>query len=142
MGLSLKALLGALSDRARDSKYFLDKKTGKVYGVKADNLQSAEVKEFLLLRQKEPDRLMEIPKLPTEEQYKDMRAFLGTLKDLKLRERLQRLIEGSGTYRDFLDGFAGKENERDNWYRFRDQRLKERLLSWLKTVGLGNQPLV
>lgn len=142
MGLKLKDLLTALGDRSRDSKYFLDKKSGKLYCIKVDNLQSADTKEFMILRQKEPERCVEIPKLPSEEQYKDMKAFLGTLKDIKLSERLDRLIDGSGSYRDFLDGFAGKENEKQNWYNFRDRRLKERLQSWLKTQGLGNEPLL
>jgi hypothetical protein len=137
MKLDAKALFEALQERARDTVHLLDKKTGTVASIKAGELNTARVKELLALRQREPARFAEIPRLPAEEIYKDMKAFLAVLKDIKLREKIDRLIEGGGgSYRDFLDALEGKDMARESWFRFREQRMLTRLKNWLKTVGL------
>ncbi|MFH0801385.1 MAG: UPF0158 family protein [bacterium] len=137
MVLDVKAILQAIQERSRDTVHLLDKKTGNVQSIKASELDSPKVRELLALRQKEPARFAEIPRLPAEEIYKDMKAFLAVLKDPRLREKIDRLIEGGGgNYRDFLDVLRGKEREEEQWFHFREERMHTRLRGWLKTVGL------
>jgi len=137
MAVDVRALIEALQDRARDTVHLLDKRMGTVFSIKASELNTPKVRDILAFRQKEPARFAEIPKLPTEEVYKDMKAFLASLKDNKLREKIDRVIEGGGgTYRDFLDALEGKELAKESWFRFREERMRSRIRSWLKTVGL------
>ena len=136
MPVEIKELLRALGDRSRESRYLLDKKTGRVYCVRADDLKNPQVLELIKAREKEPARFVEVPKLPAQEIFKDMEAFLKILKNKQLIKKLAGLIGGGGGYRDFRDALRGYEREEKLWFDFREQRMKERLKNWLKTVGI------
>ena len=136
--MEIKILLDALTDRSPETVYFLDTKSGKVYSLKAGELKQPQVQEFIKIRQKEPERFAQVPKIPSAEVFKDMEAFLAGLMDVKFKEKLAKLIGGGGGYRDFLGALEGKL-EKEQWYNFRTARNKARLKNWLKTIGLGEK---
>ena len=70
--------------------------------------------------------------------HEDYDYFLvPTVKDKKLQDRLRVAVSGGGTMRNFLDALTPIPAERERWYKFRESRIRERLLSWLKQNGMS-----
>ncbi|MCL5036598.1 MAG: UPF0158 family protein [Chloroflexi bacterium] len=127
------ALIKALEDRSRDTRYFFDKKIGDVLVVDAGDREGA-----LNVAQKikaDPARFAQIPKMPAEEAIKDMEAFADSGKDKKLAERIHAIIRGGASYRDFRDLIESKPVEKERWFKFRKDRMILRINNWLKTIG-------
>ena len=60
-----------------------------------------------------------------------MEAFITTVRDVSLANRLERAISGRGAFRYFKDVLLDHPRERERWFVFKDQRLRERALEWL-----------
>jgi hypothetical protein len=65
-----------------------------------------------------------------------MEAFIETVSDPRLQDKLRDAIRGRGAFRRFKDVLAGHEAEQAKWYAFRDQRLLERVQEWLEDEGV------
>lgn len=50
---------------------------------------------------------------------------------MRLANRLERAISGRGAFRYFKDVLLDHPRERERWFAFTDQRLRERVLEWL-----------
>ncbi|MCD6309628.1 MAG: hypothetical protein J7M18_02875 [Candidatus Eremiobacteraeota bacterium] len=128
------ALIKALEDRNREIRYFLDRKSGDVVVIDAKDSQRA-----INIAQKikaEPSRFVQIPRMPPEELFKDMKVFADSGKNKKLAEHIKSLIQGGATYRDFRDLLNGFPGEKERWYSFRKERMMLRAKNWLKVIGL------
>jgi len=64
--------------------------------------------------------------------YQAMERFIGTVKDTCLRERLWDAIQGRGAFRRFKDLLAYHPQVRDDWFAFKDARLRKRVANWLE----------
>lgn len=79
------------------------------------------------------DRYKMIPRQDSREGYRDMQKYIRTLDDDHLSELLEAAIQGSGAFRRFKDVLYRHPEARQNWFKFRDERLKRRMVSWLKS---------
>jgi hypothetical protein len=66
-----------------------------------------------------------------------MADFIATVEDERLAELLEVAINGKGAFRRFKDVLAHYPDERERWFRFKDDRMKERALEWLESIGIS-----
>lgn len=70
------------------------------------------------------------------DRYRDMEAFISTIRGARLREHLWRAIERRGTFRRYRDALADHPRARERWFAFRDSRVRQRLFAWLASEGV------
>jgi sensor histidine kinase YesM len=78
------------------------------------------------------NRFISIPSEGSHESYCDMEAFIATVHNLRLQERLERAISGRGAFRYFKDVLLDYPAERERWFQFKRERLRQRILDWLE----------
>ena len=76
-------------------------------------------------------RYIRVPDADSREGYRDMEAFIATVRDVDLANRLERAINGRGAFRYFKDVLLDHPRERERWFAFKDERLRQRVLEWL-----------
>lgn len=81
-------------------------------------------------------RYIAIPQVESYEGYNDMVAFIETVSNPRLQERLERAIRGRGAFRRFKDVLLDYPKERERWFRFKDDLVHERILEWLDEMGI------
>jgi len=81
-------------------------------------------------------RYIGVPTADSHEGYRDMEAFIVTVEEDGLRDRLWRAISGRGAFRYFKDVLLDYPRERQRWFDFKDQRTEERILDWLRSQGI------
>lgn len=67
---------------------------------------------------------------------RDLRAFISTVGDAHLRERLERSIQRKGAFRRFRSVLDGWPDEASRWHAFNDDRRVGRARAWLAEAGL------
>ena len=82
------------------------------------------------------DRLISIPSEDSHEGYRDMEAFIATVRNRLLQERLERAIGGRGAFRYFKDVLLDYPAEQERWFQFKRDRLHQRILDWLEAYGI------
>ncbi len=75
---------------------------------------------------------LQIPVRPTYEDYNEMKMFIETVENDLLREKLADALQGEGAFRHFKEVLQTDEDELERWYAFKDERLTERVINWLK----------
>jgi hypothetical protein len=65
-----------------------------------------------------------------------MEEFIISVRDARLQGRLEVAIQGRGAFRRFKDVLAGHPQERERWFAFKDQQLRQRALEWLAEQGI------
>jgi len=101
-------------------------------GWQHDTLIAAAEIEFAA----DPERYKRIPKQDSHEGYRDMQVYIGSLEDTHLRELLEVAIQGSGAFRRFKDMLGRYPDARQAWFKFRDERLHQRMVKWLASDGI------
>jgi hypothetical protein len=81
-------------------------------------------------------RYIAIPQVESYEGYNDMVAFIDTASNPRLQARLERAISGRGAFRYFKDVLLDYPKERERWFRFRDERMHQRVLDWLEAEDI------
>jgi len=82
------------------------------------------------------DRYISIPQVDSNEAYSDMEEFIVTVTNERLQARLWQAIDGRRPFRRFKDVLADYPNEREQWFRFEDDRIRQRVLEWLEDEGI------
>jgi len=82
------------------------------------------------------DRFISIPAEGSYEGYRDMEAFIATVHNRRLQERLERAISGRGAFRYFKDVLLDYPVERERWFQIKRERLQQRILDWLEAYGI------
>lgn len=82
------------------------------------------------------NRYRMIPKQDSRDGYRDIQEYIWVLEDEHLRELLEVAILGSGAFRRFKDMLYGYPEAKENWFRFRDEREKRRMIDWLTAQGI------
>ncbi len=62
-------------------------------------------------------------------EYRYMERFIGTVENAEAAEQLWRAIKGNGAFRYFKDT-ASRLGLLEDWYRYRDDALKEYIVAW------------
>lgn len=85
------------------------------------------------------DRFIAIPRTESGTGYGDMEDFIDTVRNQGLQRRLAGAIRGRGAFRRFKDVLRDQPAEEERWFRFRDERARERILEWLEDEGIEPQ---
>jgi hypothetical protein len=116
---------------------YLDLETGAVRMVPRggleddDGLSEDEIDEALNV-----GRLVHVEPLGSRVEYQWMAEFTGTVRNARLRDRLEVALDVRGAFRRFKNALLDFPAERDRWFAFRDQRLHAAAREWLEAVGL------
>lgn len=109
------------------------------YNPEKDEIFLSNIGEFEELTEDEIDELFEKSAiLPTQyeiNEYQIMVDFIEIIDDDKLKEELQRLIQGKGAFRRFKD-YCFEANIIQDWYDYKEQKYKEIAINWCKANGL------
>jgi hypothetical protein len=81
-------------------------------------------------------RFIAIPSEDSHEGYRDMEAFIATVRSPRLQERLERAISGRGAFRYFKDVLLDYPAEQERWFQFQRVRLHRRITDWLEEQGI------
>jgi hypothetical protein len=82
------------------------------------------------------DRYKLIPRQDSRDGYRDMQEYVWSLEDAHLREVLEVAIQGSGAFRRFKDALYRYPEAEENWFKFRDERVQQRMIDWLESEGI------
>lgn len=82
------------------------------------------------------DRYISIPQVDSTEAYSDMEEFITTVENERLQARLWQAVNGRRPFRRFKDVLADHPRERERWFGFEDDRIKDRVLEWLEHEGI------
>ncbi|PWU25646.1 MAG: hypothetical protein C5B48_00315 [Candidatus Rokuibacteriota bacterium] len=130
----------ALTWRSDEHHYYLDLRTGKVVthpiwdseeegdlSEEEGDLSEEEVDEGLA-----SGHLVEIERLPSSTEYDWMAEFAASVRRAHLHELLDVALRGRGAFRRFKDVLAAHPAERERWFAFREERMREAMREWLE----------
>ena len=105
------------------------------YNLEKDEIFLSNIGEYEDLTEDEIDKIFEKSIiLPTQyeiNEYQIMVDFIETIDNKKVKEELQRLIQGKGAFRRFKD-YCFEASIIQNWYKFKEKRYKEIAIEWCK----------
>ncbi|MBI2906204.1 MAG: hypothetical protein HYX92_00970 [Chloroflexi bacterium] len=102
------------------------------------DLDDWEREELLDADRVESDRFIRVPE--AHEGYGDMEEFIATVRSERLRELLEVAINGRGAFRRFKDVLTRDPEERERWFKFKSDRVRERIVAWLEEEGIEPVP--
>jgi hypothetical protein len=102
--------------------------------------QKEEVRQAAAVEAGYGTRFVAIPRLESWESYGDMQDFIVTVRDARLRERLEVAIKGRGAFRRFKDVLERYPHERERWFTFQNDRMIQRAREWLESLGIAPTP--
>jgi len=132
-----KAVLRAhMQQGSGDTTHYLDTQTGTVITVSRSSPD--HVLELVSARRRQGmQTLLKIHRANEQDEAEDWRAFLETIRDTKLRRKLQFAwtTHDVEVYQGCLwDDFP---SEYKRWMAFRAQKIENRLKNWLKENGFS-----
>lgn len=133
--IGLDELYDAMENSSYEVEYYLDLETGEILFV-SEGMDDEETGKLKNQIEEELGRYELIPKAESYEGYRDMQAFIATVEDDHLSELLEVAINGKGAFRRFKDVLLNYPEERERWFQFKDDRMKERALEWLDDIDV------
>ena len=148
--VSLKSVVNEMDVLGEEWTAYINKKTGELVTVTEDeaNIVDAggEDDEFIPDWQRETlpkvrevlesDDFVALPDKFEIHEYSIMERFCLSLSDEGLQDELLYVIRGSGAFRRFKDAIYRKEIQ-DDWYRFRDESIKDIAIDFLESEGIA-----
>ncbi|TRZ89490.1 MAG: hypothetical protein D4R88_05410 [Methanosarcinales archaeon] len=124
-------------DSSCEHRGYLDMKTGEIIQI-FDDIMDADENEELDDKVDEGlgERYIAIPNAESHDGYHDMEDFIETVNDRNLKEKLNIAISGKGAFRRFKDVLNSYPKERERWFKFKDDKIKERVNEWLEEEGI------
>jgi len=132
--VDLDELCSAMEDSSWEHTYYLDLETGEILFV--SDMKDEETEKLRDDVDENPDRYESIPTAESSEGYEEMDDFIATVEDEHLAELLKVAIDGKGAFRRFKDVLARYPEERERWFKFKDDRVRERALEWLDDIDV------
>lgn len=126
----------AMEDSSYEHHYYLDLEIGEILFV-SDYMDDEETEKLKDRIEENYDHYEQIPRVESYEGYRDMEDFIATVEDEHLAELLEVAIDGKGAFRRFKDVLARYPDERERWFRFKDERMQQRALEWLDDIGIS-----
>ena len=133
--IDLDELYDAMENSSYEVEYYLDLETGEILFV-SEGMDDEETGKLKNQIEEELGRYELIPKAESYEGYRDMQAFITTVEDDHLSELLEVAINGKGAFRRFKDVLLNYPEERERWFKFKDDRMEERALEWLDDIDV------
>lgn len=84
----------------------------------------------------EADCYLSIPVIGSDEGYQTMEDFVATVNDPRLRQLLVEALRGKKPFRRFKDVLLDYEAEREQWFAFERQRVRETIEEWAEVEGI------
>jgi len=81
-------------------------------------------------------KTLAIPNAESHEGYQDMEDFIETVNEMNLKEKLNIAISGKGAFRRFKDVLNYYPKEKERWFKFKDEKIMERVNEWLDEEGI------
>ena len=133
--VNLDELCDAMENSSFENEYFLDLETGDILFISEymDNEATEKLKDKI---EEEFERYEQIPKAESHDGYRDMEDFIATVENEHLAELLEVAINGKGAFRRFKDVLFNYPEERERWFKFKDDRMEERALEWLDDIDV------
>ena len=135
--ISLSDLINIFDSGGGEEPQYLDSKTGEIIRIFDEALSGID--DTKLEEKIEAGlnvRYFAIPEQDSHEDYEDMADFTRTIKDKNFQEKLEIALDGSGAFRRFKNVLSNYPQERDRWFAFKNERIKERVLEWLHANDL------
>ncbi|MBN1959308.1 MAG: hypothetical protein JW841_00030 [Deltaproteobacteria bacterium] len=90
----------------------------------------------------EPEKYVPIEAIPSRIQYQWLDSFIKSVEDESIRPRMEAAVNGKGAFRRFKDILLTLPDERRRWFEFRDQLLRQRIVEWIREIGVEttNEP--
>ncbi len=139
----------AIDTGSFEMSHYLDLETGEVPMVTeedrdrldepTDSLQDWEkeaVEQARAIEEGLGERYVGVPGQSSHEGYRDMERFIATVARPRLRDRLDRAIEGRGAFRRFRDVLAEHPEEGTRWYALKELHVQKRMLDWLESIDV------
>jgi hypothetical protein len=82
------------------------------------------------------ERYIAVPPRRSHEGYQEMVDYINTVSDQRLAGRLEGAISGRGAFRRFKDALLDYPEQRERWFQFKQERLREAALNWLKELKI------
>ena len=145
ISVKLDDIIEGLEFQSDESSSFLDKKTGEVVLMTDYAMRAAEDEEPLeelddwerdlvtIAREiiAESGRYIPLPTKYDIDEYSIMENFCVSLDKQEIGDILYDLISGSGAFRRFKDAIY-KYDVEDEWYKYRDNAIKEIAIEWCR----------
>ncbi len=144
--VSLDDFIDAIQIMPHECESYVNKTTGEVLVFSDETIRAIEeehdIDQFSEWEQKEikraeaffDDKTAESIFIPNNARVRDynlMEEYCYGIRDNRFRNRLLRLIRGSGAFRRFKNALIEHGIEKD-WYRYRDKAYKENAIAWLE----------
>jgi hypothetical protein len=113
---------------------YIDLETGAVYGESASDPMLVG-DDAAIDVEEEPHRWLRFDRIGSRDEWRDMAAFAARQRDVALRERLERAIEGRRAFRRFRD-LVHDENLVEQWYAYSTDRQMGRAREFLAHEGI------
>lgn len=113
-------------------QYYLDIVTGEILYISDEWMDTDEIERLYEQIKSDRKRYLDIPTHSSSEGYQEMQAFAETVKDENLKEKLWIALDGRGAFRRFKDVLLGYPEERQRWFKFKEERLKSEINEWLE----------
>ena len=127
----------ALEDHASGLElhsYWLDTETGEVIFLTEDLEEQDELREQV--EENSTGRFVQIEPIDSHEGFRVMADFVATLPPTRLREKLERCLNGPKPFRRFKDALYEDKAVQERWYQFHGQATERTAIEWLGTLGI------
>lgn len=136
-----------------DLHYYLDSETGKVILIQDEVISAVEgndqeridglpdwEKEVVVDAKKivsdKDHRYIAISALESWESFKHMEAFVDTVQDDALHEKLSIALDGKGAFGRFKRVLEAHPPQKERWFRFKEERMAEEVERFLFSVDI------
>ena len=117
------------TDRSSDFEVFLQHSDTPDWMVEA-------IRDVMRVEEGYGSRYVQVPQADSSEGHQDMADFTLTVGDELLQRRLEQALYGKKPFRRFKDVLHHYPQEMDRWFKFEDDRVAERILDWLESLGI------
>ena len=130
--VDLDELMDAFDDCRIGYQYYLDLETGELLHILDEWMTTDEIERISERLNSEPERYLAIPTEGSHKGYQDMVAFTEGVENMDLKEKLLIALDGRGAFRRFKNVLSEYPEERQKWFKFKENRLKQRVIEWLE----------
>jgi hypothetical protein len=142
--VDLEGLIAAIETELPDVEHYLDLRTGEILTVvKKDpwvdtgRLDPVALENLALSRRirEEPQAFEQVPSIAVEAGFQWMKEWTAAIEDNALRERLEGVLKvcSDDCFKAFRrEIINAPEDMREQWFAFREARLKEFVVDWLE----------
>lgn len=148
--VDLEELVIALDEDPLEWQSYLDLETGRILGIPTESFRRLEgeppslfgdhelaeacFEDARLVHEDQSGRYALIEPMNGRESFLVMQDFVDSLSDDRMRRKLEQALRGSKPFRRFRDALESYPPEREHWFRFERQAMRQYALRWLEAA--------